>query len=186
LRDDVISAELRRDPEGDNVFFFIVFTVLGFLAVGMRCVPIGRTPMPYLRLHSPKVPIEQKRIIAQRLIEATMRAFHLRPNERYNVSVEFVSEPNSSAADLVGGSLGRHADCIFEVMGHDLTEAKKKAFAKEVAALITPLLPLKSRMRLARLLGVKPDESHQIAFQFGELTPAISEPFVAHPSSKAA
>jgi phenylpyruvate tautomerase PptA (4-oxalocrotonate tautomerase family) len=142
--------------------------------------------MPYLRLHLPKVPIEQKRMLAKRLIEATMRAFRLRDDERYNVSVEFVSERNSSRAGRTVVSLRREADCLFEVMGHDLTEAKKKAFAKEVAALVTPLLPSKPPLWIVRLLGGKPAESRQIAFQFGELNPTINEPFVVHPSSRAA
>lgn len=140
--------------------------------------------MPYLRLHLPKVTIEQKRVIAHKLIEATMRAFRLGPEERFNVSVEFISNP--SAAERIERSGGRNADCIFEVMGHDLTEAKKKAFEREVSAVVTPLLPSKSTMKIARLLGVKPDASRQIAFQFDELSPAISEPFVVHPSSQAA
>jgi len=142
--------------------------------------------MPYLRLHLPKMPIEQKRIIAHKLIEATMQAFRLHPQERYNVSVEFISEPNSSAANGIGRSRRHDADCIFEVMGHDLTEAKKKAFTDEIAAVVTPLLPSKSTMWIARLLGVKPDLSRQIAFQFEELSPAISDPFVAYQGSKAA
>lgn len=142
--------------------------------------------MPYLRLHSAEVPIEQKRIIAQKLIEITMHAFCLRPKERYQVSIEFISEPRSSAASGIGRSSLRDADCIFEVLGHDLTEEKKRVFASETAAVLTPLLPLKSKMRIARLLGVKPDVSPQIAFQFGELSPAISEPFVVHSSSQAA
>lgn len=133
--------------------------------------------MPYLRLYSAEVPIEQKRVITQKLIEITMHAFCLRPEERYQISIEFISEPKSSLRD---------ADCIFEVLGHDLTEEKKRVFAVETAVVLTPLLPLKSKMRIARLLGVKPDVSPQIAFQFGELSPAISEPFVVHFSSQAA
>lgn len=142
--------------------------------------------MPYLRLYSAEVPIEQKRVIAQKLIEITMHAFCLRPEERYQISIEFISEPKSSAASWIGRSSLRDADCIFEVLGHDLTEEKKRVFAGETAVVLTPLLPLKSKMRIARLLGVKPDVSPQIAFQFGELSPAISEPFVVHFSSQAA
>jgi hypothetical protein len=142
--------------------------------------------MPYLRLHLPEVPIQQKRVIAQKLIEITMHAFGLRPEERYQVSVEFISEPQSSVADSFDNENLRETDCLFEVMGHDLTEKKKKAFAEETSALLTPLLPANWKMRLARLLGVKPNESHQIAFQFGELSPAVSEPFVVYSGSTAA
>ena len=103
--------------------------------------------MPYLRLHLPEVPIQQKRVIAQKLIEITMHAFGLRPEERYQVSVEFVSEPQLSVAERFQRASQREADCLFEVMGHDLTEEKKKAFAKETAAGLTPLLPAKWKIR---------------------------------------
>jgi hypothetical protein len=59
-------------------------------------------------------------------------------------------------------------------------------FAGETSTLLAPLLHSKSRMRIARLLGVKPDVSHQIAFQFGELSSAVSEPFVVYSGSQAA
>jgi len=142
--------------------------------------------MPYLRLHLPEAPIEQKRVIALKLIEITMHAFRLRPKDRYQVSVEFISERKASVVDLFGRSRPPDAECTLEVMGRDLTEEKKKAFAEETTAVLSPLLPAKSKMRIARLFGVKPKEPSQIAFQFGELSPAISEPFVVHPSSQAA
>ena len=142
--------------------------------------------MPYLRLHLPEVPVEQKRVIAQKLIEVTMHAFRLRPEERCQVSIEFISEPKSNATSRIWRSSPRDADCVLEVMGHDLTEEKKKAFAEETSAVLTRLLPSKSKMHVARLFGMKPDVPRQIAFQFGELSPAISEPFVVHSSSQAA
>ena len=142
--------------------------------------------MPYLRLHLPELPIERKRVIAQKLIEITMHAFRLLPQERYQVSIQFISEPKSNPGNHFGPLSKRDADCIFEVMGHDLTEEKKRAFAEETATLLAGLLPSKSRMGIVRLLGVKPDVSGQIAFQFGELSPAVSEPFVVHPGTQAA
>jgi len=142
--------------------------------------------MPYLRLHLPEVPIQQKRIIAQKLIEVTMRTFRLRPEERYQVSVEFVSEREPEAIDSLADMRAPNADCVFEVMGHNLTEETKRAFGQEAAAVLTPFLPAKLKLRVARWLGVKPSESRQIAFQFGELSPAVSEPFVVHSGWKAA
>ena len=141
--------------------------------------------MPYLRLHLPEVPLEKKRVIAQKVIEITLRAFRLGPNERYQVSVEFVSEAKPSGMGRIVGASKDDTDCVFEVMGHDLTEEKKKAFTEEAAAALRQFLPAKSSMWIARLLGVKPNESSQIAFQFGELSPAVSEPFVVHSFSKA-
>ena len=93
--------------------------------------------MPYLRLHSAEVSIEQKRVISQKLIEITMHAFCLRPEERYQISIEFISDPKSSAASWVGRrSSLRDADCLFEVLGRDLTEEKKRVFAGETAAVL--------------------------------------------------
>jgi len=117
------------------------------------------------------MPIEQKRIIAQKLIEITMHAFHLRPRERYQVSIQFISEPKSNAGNRVGPPGNRDADCIFEVMGHDLTEEKKRAFAEETATLLAPLLPSKSKMHIARLLGVKPNVSPPDCFSVWRTQP---------------
>jgi hypothetical protein len=86
------------------------------------------------------VPIERQRAIAQKLVEITMHAFRLRPQERYQVSIEFISEPKSNAGNCFGLLSKRDADCIFEVMGRDLTEEKKRAFAEETAAFVAPLL----------------------------------------------
>lgn len=139
--------------------------------------------MPYLRLYLPEALSEQKRFIGQNLIDITLRTFHLRPEERYQISIEFIS---LRAANNLGPETPRGADFMLEVVGHDLTEGKKRAFTEEASALLTPLLPLKSKSRMARLLGIKPNLSRQVAFQFGELSPAISEPFVVHPGSEAA
>ena len=71
----------------------------------------------------------------------------------------------------------RRADLALEVLGHDLTKEKRKAFAQEASAMLPQLVPLK-RSRIARLLGLKSDTPRQVALQFNELSPAISDPFV--------
>jgi hypothetical protein len=139
--------------------------------------------MPYLRVYLPEALSEQKHFIGQKLIDITLRTFHLRPEERYQISIEFIS---LRAANNLGPATPPGADFMLEVVGHDLTEGKKRAFVEEASALLTPLLPLKSKSRVARLLGIKPNVSRQVAFEFGELSPAISEPFVVHPGSEAA
>ena len=48
--------------------------------------------MPYLRVYSRGLPIEKKRIIAQRLIEITLHTFQLPPGQRNQVPLEFVTE----------------------------------------------------------------------------------------------
>ncbi len=133
--------------------------------------------MPYLRLHVPELSIERKRIVAQQLIDITLRAFHLRPKDRYLISVEFVREPRAAYLGSTDGS----QDCLLEVIGHNLTEAAKRAFIAEATSMLGEALPLRLKSRVARLVGIKPDAARQIGFEFGELNPAISEPFVVHP-----
>jgi hypothetical protein len=122
--------------------------------------------MPYLRIYSRAVPIEQKRIIAEKLIEITLRTFHLRAQERNRITIQFQAIPRGS-------------DFTLEVIGHDLTDEKRKAFAEEASHMLTGLVPLKPRSRIARLLGIKWDAPRQVVLQFDELSPAISDPFVA-------
>jgi hypothetical protein len=129
--------------------------------------------------------MQQKRILAQNLIQITLHAFRLRAEDRYRVSVEFVS---SSRLRLVNPSrplTSSNTDCTLEVMGHDMSEEIKRAFTQQARALLARLLPPKEDLFL-RALRIKPDSSLQIAIQFGELNPAVSEPFVVHPHSHAA
>ena len=142
--------------------------------------------MPYVRLYLPEVSTEQKRCIAHKLIEITVRTFHLRNDERCRVSIEFISLVQQRGTDCVRPSSRGDADFMVEVMGHDLTDEKKRGFAEEATATLAEFLPLKSKGRIARLLGIKLDIPCQIALQFRELSPAISEPFVVHPTSQAA
>jgi len=132
--------------------------------------------MPYIRVYVPKASIKQKRSIAQKLIEITLRTFHLRPEDRYRISVEFISRFRACTTNGL----------MVEVIGHDLTEGTKRAFAKEAAAMLAEFMRSNSRNPVARLLGITPETPPKIAFQFGELNPAISEPFVVHPGSQAA
>jgi hypothetical protein len=142
--------------------------------------------MPYLRLYARDLPIEQKRVIAQTLIEITLRTFHLQADQRYRTSVQFITLPQVSRVDGLRSAIPRNADFTLEVMGHDLTEEKKRAFAEEAAAMLAHVAPAKPGSRIARLLGIKANSSQQIALQFNELSPAISDPFVVDPQHRAA
>ena len=142
--------------------------------------------MAYLRLYSRDVPIEQKRVIAQKLIETTLRTFHLRPEERNQITVQFIPPPQMSGVDGPRLALPRGADFMLEVIAHNLTDLKKRAFGEEVTTILAPLLPRKTRSRIARLLGIRPDSARQVALQFAELSPAISDPFVVDPDRRAA
>lgn len=138
--------------------------------------------MPYLRLHLPEASVEQKRFIAQELIEITLRSFRLRRADRYRISVEFVSHTHDTAWPLSYPE----ADLVMEVLGHNLTRAQQRAFSADATALLSRILPPKPGGRIARLLGIRTNDQHEIAFQFHELSPAISDPFVVYPPSVAA
>lgn len=142
--------------------------------------------MPYLRLYARDLSIEQKRVIAEKLIEITLRTFHLRADQRYQTTVQFITLPQVCGVDSLQPAIPRDADFELEVMAHNLTEEKKRAFAKEAAAMLTHLAPVKLRIKIARLLGIKADRPSQIALQFAELSSAISDPFVVDPERRAA
>jgi hypothetical protein len=136
--------------------------------------------MPYLRLYSRDLPIEQKRVIAQKLIEITLLAFRLRADERYQTSIQFIALPQVCGVDGVRPSIPRDAGFTLEVLGHRLTDEKKRAFAEEARAMLTHLAPVKPWSRIARMFGLKVNEPQQVALQFHELSPAISDPFVVY------
>jgi len=142
--------------------------------------------MPYLRLHLPTVSMEQKRFLAQRLIEITLRAFHLRSGDRYRISVEFVSHSWERSADRFWPWARGEPKFTLEVLGHGMTKGEQQAFSEEASDLLAQTLPMKSTSLLDRLLGIETDAHCQIAFQFGELSAAVSEPYVIHADSVAA
>jgi hypothetical protein len=141
--------------------------------------------VPYLRLYSPDLLIEQKRAITQKLIEITLRTFHLRPEERHSITVQFIPPPEASEIDSPQPLFPRGTDFVLEVIAHHLTDAKKRTFREEAATMFPSLLPTKAG-RIARLLGIKPDPNRQVALQFGELSPAVSDPFTEDSELRAA
>jgi hypothetical protein len=142
--------------------------------------------MPYLRLYSQDVPIEQKRVISQKLIEITLRTLQLRAEDRHRISIQFIPLAEVSAVDGFRPMIPRDAGLMLEVLGHDLTERKKRVFYEEAAATLAPLVPLKPKNIVARILGIRADTPRQIALQFKELSPAISDPFVFEAEQEAA
>jgi hypothetical protein len=134
--------------------------------------------MPYLRMYSQDVPIEQKRVIAEKLIDVTLRAFHLRPEERNRITIQFVPLPQPFVIDALQPAIPRDVDVVLEVMGHDLTRGKKRQFTDALTAMSDQLMPVKPVSRIARLLGFDAAAPAQIALQFKELSPAVSDAFV--------
>jgi hypothetical protein len=141
--------------------------------------------MAYLRLYSRDIPIEQKRVIAQKLIETALHTLHLRPEERNRITVQFIPPPQASGVGGSPSAIPSGADCMLEVMAHHLTDAKKRAFGEEARTMLAHCCPRK-RGRIAGLLGIKPDSPRRIALQFDELSPAITDPFVVEPDRRAA
>ena len=136
--------------------------------------------MPYLRVRSQALPIDQKRIVAQKLIEITLHAFHLRAEERSQITIQFISEAPVPASDLAD------SDFTVEVLGHGLTEEKKVAFTEETSGLIAHMMPPKPKGLIARLLGTKAGVQRQVALQFHELSAATSRPYAADQFNRAA
>jgi hypothetical protein len=139
--------------------------------------------MPYLRLYTRKLPIEQRRVVARKLIEITLRTFKLRPEQRYQTTVQFISVPRMGCGSGLPASICE-SDFTLEVLGRGLTEQKERAFAEEATAMLRELAAASPWGKIARLL--RREEAHQVAFQFSELSPAVSEPFIVGSHSIAA
>jgi phenylpyruvate tautomerase PptA (4-oxalocrotonate tautomerase family) len=142
--------------------------------------------MPYLRVYAQGLPTEQKRVIAQQLIEITLRTFKLNDQQRYQTSIQFITLPPLSGVDEPAAAVPRESDFTLEVIGHNLTEEKKRAFAREATAMLAHVAPKKPRNRIARALGMKTKQLPQICLQFNELSPAVSDPFVMESQQYAA
>jgi hypothetical protein len=76
-------------------------------------------------------------------MEITLRTFQLRADQRYQTSIQFITQRQVCGVDGLQSAIPRDVDFTLEVMGHNLTEEKKRAFAEEVAALVTPLVPVR-------------------------------------------
>ena len=143
--------------------------------------------MPYLRMYSEHLPIEQKRVIAQKLIEITLRSFHLRAEDRNRITVQFISQPQGSGGGPFPPVIPPDGNVMLEVLGHDLTEEKKSAFTEEAAAMIADVVvPPKPTSMITRLFGAKADTRRQVALQFHELSQGVGDPFVGEPERRAA
>ncbi len=115
--------------------------------------------MPYLRLYLPEISIAQKRHIAQKLIDLTLCTSRLRRYwDRDQITIQFLSQPRER----------RRAACRVEVYCHNLTSMNRRAFAEEVAPLLTRSLHSKVKNRLAWLMGVAA-EKPRVDVRFLEL-----------------
>jgi hypothetical protein len=123
--------------------------------------------MPYIRLYSRDVPLEEKRLLAQKLISITLRSFQLRPEDREKITIQFLSgHPTWAVEDLPPGSSTQPSDVLLELTDPDLTTEKMTAFVEAAAPMLSQAVPARGRGRIARLLGIGDDQSRQVSFQF--------------------
>jgi phenylpyruvate tautomerase PptA (4-oxalocrotonate tautomerase family) len=115
--------------------------------------------MPYLRLYLPEISIAQKRHIAQRLIDTTLRTFQLGAPDRDQITIQFLS--------LLRGR--QRVECRVEVHCHDVPCERQQAFAEEVTPMLIRSLHLHVKNRLAWLMGTEPKIPPRIHVRFLDL-----------------
>ncbi len=123
--------------------------------------------MPYIRLYSREVSLEEKRLLAQKLISIALDALQLRPEERNKINVQFIGR---KLLPTVVDSLF-HSDkpaALLEISDHDLTVRKITAFVDAAIPILSQSTVVGLKVRIARLLGIAPDASGQIKFQFND------------------
>jgi len=127
--------------------------------------------MPYIRLYSREVPLAEKRILAEKLIAIALGAFRLRPEERYQITVQFM--PRSMSPERFDQLLRKgEKSAVLEVSDHELTVDKISAFVEAATPLLSESTAVKHNGPIARILGWERDPARQIAFQFNVSTSA--------------
>lgn len=145
--------------------------------------------MPYIRLYSRSLALDQKRSIAHKLISITERVFQLHPEERGNINVQFLPPPLPGELAPLGPP-NESADVFVEVSDRYLTAAKAAAFAEASAPMLSGAVLSSQSRRLARMLGLEADLALQVAFQFkasgADYRNSLASSTVALPERKAA
>jgi phenylpyruvate tautomerase PptA (4-oxalocrotonate tautomerase family) len=111
--------------------------------------------MPFLRVYSPELDLEQKRLFAHELTEGILRALGLPEQYRDRTAIHFVGYRPEEMA--IGGRLAvdsQQAEYILEIVEQDLTQRKKEALVR----VLTPLA--------ARLFGLNADQIWHITMRF--------------------
>jgi len=129
--------------------------------------------MPYIRLYSREVSLAEKRILAENLIVATLGALQLRPEERTNITVQFV--PRHFAPSSFDSAFNANEpSAVLEVSHHDLTVHKIQALVEAATPVLRHSAAVPHPGRLARMLHLQADPARQIGFQFNETSFAES------------
>ena len=126
--------------------------------------------MPFLRLYSRDVPLDEKRSIAQKLISITIDAFHLTPVDRDLICIQFVPRHRSpAAASVLHDEPQQPSEMVLEVLDDDLTVEKITAFVQAATPVLSRSSAASRLSHFARLLGIRLVPSRQVAFQFSEM-----------------
>ena len=124
--------------------------------------------MPYLRLYSREVSLAEKRMLAEKLIRVTIGAFQLRPEERSNITVQFVPR------QLAPGSFDAvfsadEPSAVLEVSHEDLTVHKIQALVDAATPVLQQSAAVPRPGPIARMLHRQADPARQVGFQFNEM-----------------
>ncbi len=130
--------------------------------------------MPYMRLYSKDISLQEKRVLAEKLISIALHAFQLSPKDRYKISIQFVPRSLSPAAiDSLFRS--ESAAAVLEVCDPRLTVHHVSSFVEAATPVLGESAVVRRAHRMARMLGLNPDPARQIAFQFNETSSASSD-----------
>ncbi|HEY1731794.1 MAG TPA: hypothetical protein VGG15_08590 [Terriglobales bacterium] len=132
--------------------------------------------MPYIRLYSREVPLDEKRWIAQRLISITQRTFHLLPEHAGDITIQFLPRYKSPAiGDAAEGGSAGTPEITLEVSSEKMQADVVSAFVEAAAPMLSHSAAVGRRGQLARMLRIGANETRQIAFQFNQLNSGVSE-----------
>lgn len=119
--------------------------------------------MPYLRIHSPEVSFEQRKIMATELTDAIITALQLTNHTREEVTIHFIPYRLENMA--VGGRLLCETEAPIyrlEFFGAPLPSIKQQQLKHHV---LTQAL---------ELLGLSPSESHRLTLSVFEQAEPVS------------
>jgi phenylpyruvate tautomerase PptA (4-oxalocrotonate tautomerase family) len=120
--------------------------------------------MTYLRLFSPELSAQQKRIMARGLTDGVIRALHLPDQARAGITIHFM--PYRLDEIAVAGELlsdAAQADHFVEISDRGLTEEKRAALNRELTPLLARLLGLELAQLCKVHLVFRNYEPHDVA-----------------------
>jgi hypothetical protein len=134
--------------------------------------------MPYIRLYSREVPLAEKRILAEKLISIALSAFRLHPEDRHQITIQFISR-NMSPARFDPLFRKGETTVVLEISDCELTAEKITAFIDAATPLLSQSAAVRHPGPIARMLGWKTDPARQIGFQFNLPSPGRASAFEA-------